>query len=195
MSRQVTAKNAVPGRRYLTAKNVLLQAVRGQDGRLEVVKNAEGEFAVFNRVTDAGVVDPKRHLVFLGYSSLTPAFENRPGRPRHEDRTWSGWAQKFPELPNSLLEVAAGTPDFYRLDRTHYMLLGRRGLNHFAVFRSGYLGIKDEKMIKALTEGGFEPEVRDERFYPRRINLAAVAIAHQGPEFLKLFGDLAAGCP
>lgn len=188
-SELVTARQALPGRRYYTAKNVLLQAVRGDDGKLLVIKNREGEFAAFNRVSEDGTVDPKRHLVFTGYSQLRPAFERRPGRPRHADKTWTGWAQKYSELPNALVKLLSGA-GLYRNDRSNYMLFGLDGQTHFVLFRSGHLGVRDDEAVKCLKSSGFDFEVRADKFYPRRISLSAVSTAGRSVDLLSAVESL-----
>lgn len=180
----VAAGDVKPGRRYLTARGVLLQAGRGPDGKLELVKNQNGDHVGFYMVVD-NKVQTKRHLVPLGYHGLSPAFERRRGRPALDDRTWRGWAQRFPGLPNRIL-MSAKSAGLYQVEHANYITLGRSGQNHFALFRSGFLGVKDPEMLKLAREAGFKLENRDGGFFQKRINLADVMMNGRELEFMTL---------
>lgn len=184
--RLIPAARALPGYQYYTNKDVLLQMAIGLDGTLAI---AEDKVHVLAYMVVNGQVDRKKKYPIPKNYSLRPAFERKIGRPRYKDKTWRGWAWKFPDLPEKLLAQAEHA-GYYRVENANYISLGVEGRVRFTVFRSGHLGVKDIEDSEYLKDLELPVDTKATLFFPRRVSLEKVVALRRGPDLLEAFTEL-----
>jgi len=178
----VKAKNAVPGQRYLTKKNILVEisSAPGRPGEppRARTRTKTGEILV-HLVTD-GNADYEELIPVEALYELTAVEPTGPprkrGRKPHGPSTWRGWAYKNPQVPAKLLKIASDS-GFYLTSSVNYISVGFGGKTIFTVFRSGILGFK-EHPGKEFEEYGVE-EHKKLRYMPYRIPAKALTQANR----------------
>ncbi len=137
----ILAKNAKPGKRYRTQKGVLVEVLRGKNGKVKKDdRNGEIKVCWVNPEGQADLSPEAEYGLEFGYRLNLVTYRG-PGKPRHKSKEWWGWAHENPTLPEFVLKTCVDA-GYYTREASNYIVAGYEGRNYLAVFRSGNLGLR-----------------------------------------------------